>query len=103
MTKRKMNSVSTLAGESIRNIDTLPGSVLEKCNANTIADLCRMIDRVRMDARQAAALEAMTKHVRRFPRVGEWFRSLRESLRFDRVELPRLAVGIAAIRARFDF
>lgn len=101
ISKTKLNKVRKLAGAEIRFLDVLPLDVQKKLTAEQIATVLRVIEHTSSRAIESANAERLARNVARF-HPGAWVRKAKGWFTdwFKPVDLPRLAIGLASIRAR---
>lgn len=100
ISKAKLNKIRKAAGEQMRFLDCLPLDVQKKLTAEQVAAVCGAFAQVEKRSFESANAERMAQNVARFS-APQWFRKLKHRMTFDRIKLPALSVGVAAIRARF--
>lgn len=100
ISKAKLNKIRKAAGEQIKFLDMLPLDVQKKLTAEQSAKLCQAFAQVEKRSYESANAERLAQNVARFS-APQWFRKLKHRMTFDRIQLPALSVGVAAIRARF--
>lgn len=102
ISKAKLKKVQTLAGQNFKYFEAIPAGVAKKCTAEQLADLCKAFASNARIAYESANAERTARNVARF-HPGGWVRRARAwfSDWFRPVALPKLAIGVASIRARF--
>lgn len=100
ISKAKLNKITKAAGPLARFLDCIPLDVQKKLNAEQVAALCEAFAQVEKRSYESANAERLARNVARF-RVQTWVRKLKELFTVRKIELPRLSVGVSAIRARF--
>lgn len=100
ISKAKLTKIRKAAGEHVKFLDMLTLDIQKKLTAEQAAKLCEAFAQVEKRSYESANAERMVRSVARFS-AKQWIGRLKDSLAFDRIRLPALNVGVAAVRARF--